>query len=767
MRTSQRTLLSAVAILVSLAPTVAASASNPSPVAAPTDTRAHVVFDDTHSAPLASLRPGAAATALLRPKMTLGDRTAIRPGSTSSQVSTTATAPADPEVLGFAQSGEVAGGAWRSDLRFDLLSTIAYFGINLNGDGSMVTSDSGYQTWRSSETTALIDTAHQSGDRVVLTVKAFGSTGIQTIVGSEVNRQSAIRNILGELQGRGGDGVNVDFEGSTPTVQPADFVTFVSELQYALRAAVPAQSYLTVDTYASAALGGEMWDLQALRPYVDAFDVMAYDIHNTGSANAGPVAPLNGDTFSDTSIVADYLAVIPPQQIILGVPYYGYKWNVTTPSEGAPTTGGASADTYSAVTADLACASMLTEHFDATYDTPWATWFSPATADPCGGNHNSWRELFYDNAQSLGGKYDLVNARGLRGIGIWALGYDSGHTELWSEIQTKFSVQHSPGGVATPSGPPDSLGGGPLGGRPYPVSSNSGQNDVFWRGQDGGIWHSWRSSGAWSGSLPMADGIIASDPHPVSWGGGRIDLFWRGQDGQLWHQCDCGGAWRPVESLGDGPLASDPVPVSWGSGRLDVFWKGADGNLWHTGYNGVSWTAPQMIGAGPLGSDPQPVSWGPGHLDVFWHGLNGGIWHTYSADGVTWSGAKSLGYGPMSNAPTAVSSQVGVVDLFWRGNNGQLWHAFYSNGWHGPESLGGVNVGQPSAVSRLTGAIDVFWTGTGGSLDHKFYSGGWYGPFSMGDGPLGGSPFASTWGGGHIDVFWKGADGGLWHAGLG
>jgi spore germination protein YaaH len=765
MTTARRAAVTAT-LLVLVAPSLGGRAAGVSAAGATVETRAHVLFDDTRRPPLSSLVPGAPAGALLNPKIVLSDRTPIRPGSATARTPATFSAPRDPEVLGFAQSGEVASGAWLSDLKFNLLSTIAYFGVNLNGDGSMVTSDSGYQTWRSSQTTALIDTAHQSGDRVVLTVKTFDSNAIESIVGSEGNRQNAIQHIVAELQGRGGDGVNVDFEGSTPTVNPADVVAFMSELQYALRSAVSAQSYLTIDTYASAGLGGEMWNLPALTPYVDAFDVMAYDIYSTGSANAGPVAPLNGNTYSDTNVVADFLRVVPAQQIILGVPYYGYKWNVTAPTEGAATTGGAGADTYSAVISDFSCATQLTQYFDSTYATPWATWWSAASGDPCGGNHNSWRELFYDNATSLGAKYDLVNAKGLRGIGIWALGYDSGHTELWNEIQAKFSVQHSPGGVANLGVPLESLGGAPLGSRPYPVSSSSNQNDVFWRGLDGGIWHTWRASGAWSGPLPMTDGITASDPHPISWGGGRIDLFWRGQDGQLWHQCDCSGAWGSPSSLGDGPLASDPIPVTWGAGRLDVFWKGADGNLWHTGFNGTSWGPAQMIGSGPLGSDPHPVSWGPGSLDVFWHGLDGGIWHTYSSDGATWSGAQSLGDGPMAAAPTPVSSQPGVIDLFWQGNNGQLWHAFYSNGWHGPESLGGFNVGQPSAVSRLTGAIEVFWKDAGGNLDQKFYSGGWYGPLSLGDGPLGGSPYTSTWGDGHVDAFWGGADGSLWHIGL-
>ena len=64
---------------------------------------------------------------------------------------------------------------------------------------------------------------------------------------------------------------------------------------------------------------------------------------------------------------------------------------------------------------------------------------SPASGDPCGANHNSWREVYYDDAQSLGLKYGLVNASQLRGAGIWALGYDGASRDLWNVLSAKFA----------------------------------------------------------------------------------------------------------------------------------------------------------------------------------------------------------------------------------------------------------------------------------------------------------------------------------------
>ena len=47
-----------------------------------------------------------------------------------------------------------------------------------------------------------------------------------------------------------------------------------------------------------------------------------------------------------------------------------------------------------------------------------------------------------DSARSLGVKYDFVKSQDLAGVGIWALGFDSGKSELWSVLQEKFDVKN-------------------------------------------------------------------------------------------------------------------------------------------------------------------------------------------------------------------------------------------------------------------------------------------------------------------------------------
>jgi len=51
-----------------------------------------------------------------------------------------------------------------------------------------------------------------------------------------------------------------------------------------------------------------------------------------------------------------------------------------------------------------------------------------------------WNQIWYDDSISLGLKYDFAINKNLKGIGIWALGYDDGRTELWNLIEKKFTT---------------------------------------------------------------------------------------------------------------------------------------------------------------------------------------------------------------------------------------------------------------------------------------------------------------------------------------
>jgi GH18 family chitinase len=342
------------------------------------------------------------------------------------------------DVFGFAPYWALPN--W-TEWQLGRLTTVAYFGITLNGSGGIV-SDSGLTGWQSSQMSSLVTAAHQHGDRVLVTIKAFDNATINSIDSNAGNRQNAINTAISLVKQRGLDGVTVDFEGSAtsqyPTLQ-GDFSNFVAALASQLHTAV-AGSELAVATYAgSASTSSGFMDIGALGHAADALFIMAYDMafgNTPGHASAN--APLHGWTYDDALSVQQYVAKAPASKVILGVPYYGYKWCTLTTTANAQINtapsgcGSAGVDTYSSMFDDFTCSCIanLQYNWDGTASSPWASWFSASLG--------SNRELYYEDVASLGAKYDLVNSYGIRGAGIWALGYDTGHTELWDLIAHKF-----------------------------------------------------------------------------------------------------------------------------------------------------------------------------------------------------------------------------------------------------------------------------------------------------------------------------------------
>lgn len=198
-----------------------------------------------------------------------------------------------------------------------------------------------------------------------------------------------------------------------------------------------------------------------------------------------------------------------------------------------------------------------------------------------------------------------------------------------------------------------------------------GQNEwvtvsFLWEPPAGPTWHDWAPRGA------PAVGLV-SGVDSASWAPGRLDVFGRGGDNALWHTW-FDGSWHSWESLG-GVLSDKPGAISWSPGRLDVFVRGADSNLWHKWYDGT-WHAYELLGRPPGGltSGVDVASWAPGRLDVFTRGADNALWHVWYAGG--WSVWESLG-GGLAGDPGAVSQANGSLDVFVPGTDSQAWQKSY------------------------------------------------------------------------------------------
>ena len=360
----------------------------------------------------------------------------------ASSRTTSATAGLRREVLGFLPYWSLGS----RDLRLDYstLSTIAYFAVGAGPDGHLQTRDPdgtssvGWAGWTSRAMTAVIDAAHHHGTRVVLTVERFAWTSGQAadtikLLSSSTLRARLAAEIAKAVHDRGADGVNLDFE-PIPTGQAADYVAFVRQLRADLNAR-RAGYELTFDATGSI----DSYDIAGLTApgAADAVMIMGYDYRGAGSAVAGSIDPLGGPTYDLTDTVDAYLARTTASKIILGIPYYGRAWSTSGSGLHAPTLAPSSHDGYSASATYAQAVALAAAHgrrYDGLEQSAWTAY----SATPCSGCPKVTRELYYDDAASLGQRYDMINRKGLRGAGIWALGYDGTRPELAAELRAKF-----------------------------------------------------------------------------------------------------------------------------------------------------------------------------------------------------------------------------------------------------------------------------------------------------------------------------------------
>lgn len=352
------------------------------------------------------------------------------------------------EVLGFLPYWMLTDAAL-AEMNYQLVSTVAYFSVgalstgNLDKGTSSVPS-TGWAGWTSSRMTNVIDRAHAAGGKVVLTVTmmAWNEASydrMRTLLNSSANTGRLVGQIVDAVRQRGADGVNLDFE-MVPTDLRARYTAFVRQLKTALVSA-GVGSHLTVSTTGGAASWATGYDVTALTASgaADALFVMGYDFHWSGSSRAGGVAPIDSPYVLDVSgALADYLEQAPASKLIWGVPYYGRGWSTTTNQLNAPTTGDSFAYYY---TGHLEEAATYGRLWDSVGKVPWYRYWDATKG--------SWVQVYYDDAASLGVKYDLVNRYGLAGTGMWTLLMDGERDELWRLLANKFVNDTSPpaGGI--------------------------------------------------------------------------------------------------------------------------------------------------------------------------------------------------------------------------------------------------------------------------------------------------------------------------------
>lgn len=322
------------------------------------------------------------------------------------------------------------------------VTDVGYFAVIFDGQGRLVERiDGGTETgYARLQSDSFTDWLSQQPDsrKIHITITGQSNEQIAQLVTSPVARQTFRQTVTQLLASYPFSGVQLDFEYSATASDQirAGYVQLVQELNQDINKMDP-NLELSVAAFGSAASKQSFWDIAGLAPNIDYLIIMSYDYHVRSSQVAGPVAPLFGKEtgrWQDdiTSNLRDFLQHIPPEKILLGIPFYGYEWQVSGQTPGSPTfpSSGATA-TYQRVQQLLAeRGSEIEEGWDSAALSPYIYYQE----------NGQNRIIYYDNPRSLSYKLDLVNQLGFGGIAIWALGYEGDQSELWRVIETKFTL---------------------------------------------------------------------------------------------------------------------------------------------------------------------------------------------------------------------------------------------------------------------------------------------------------------------------------------
>ena len=360
--------------------------------------------------------PGSASAAEIRPRIT-------------------GIAPLSHEVYGYLPY-------WRLDsgtvdrIRYDLVSTIAFFGLGIKRTGAIDTDWRGYKEYVGANAAAVTNAAHARGVRVVPTFQLFDSNDgvpkMTAFLGNVAAQDRFIAEALNLMAARKADGASIDFEPARAVNErAAAFVAFVGRFRTAMQARFPDATLVNATS-----AGANQEVIEGLVPVVDRQMLMAYNYRWSGSTVTGSIAPLENATRNVKLHVERMLQWAPAGSILLGVPYYGYDWPVTSnvPNATVQTDktryGPVRSITYRGVRRFLSDHPRVVRHYDSIEGSGYYPYWDR--------EHGTYRQVYFEEERSLAAKYDYVKAIGLAGVGLWTLDNDRGYMALWNVLRTKF-----------------------------------------------------------------------------------------------------------------------------------------------------------------------------------------------------------------------------------------------------------------------------------------------------------------------------------------
>ncbi len=266
---------------------------------------------------------------------------------------------------------------------------------------------------------SIADHIHNNNRKFILSLGGWGQTvGFVASTASYELRSTFISNIIDKIIAYGYDGVDIDWEHPQTVEQKNNLTYFIQELDSVLNNFDP--ELLITMAVPISNWAGQWYDFSNLRPYVDFFNAMTYDIHGSWSAHAGHNSPLYqsppGDADGSVETGINYLVNtrgLPENKVNMGIPFWGKKFNAS--SINGSFTGSVIDMHYSEILPLI--------------DNGWSYQWDNVAKCPYLVKEDQSKIITYDSPLSIQHKCEFAQNRNLGGVMVWALGYDDMNSE--------------------------------------------------------------------------------------------------------------------------------------------------------------------------------------------------------------------------------------------------------------------------------------------------------------------------------------------------
>jgi spore germination protein YaaH len=319
-------------------------------------------------------------------------------------------------VYGYAYKSDLTKSSMTKDLEREQITAVALHAAYPESNG-----DIGDFDVTTSTVADFVDKAHAHGVKVHLNIACFSSSDSKSVLKYHKNKMTS--QIMDLVDAGNLDGVCLDFENIPKEEYYRDLFATFSEILSEKLHEKNMELFIAVGNRP----GGDD-DPDRLAAAADGLFIMGYAYAGPWSSYAGPTAPLTTGgkwwaaystyLFDEESEKTWVAKGVDPKKLILGVPFYGYRWQTYGLGVKSQTVSG----TAKALTISYII-SKYGKEWDSYSQTPYYAWSS-------GGDYY---QVWYDDAESFALKFSAANAAGYGGIGMWKLPWAT--DDVWDEIK--------------------------------------------------------------------------------------------------------------------------------------------------------------------------------------------------------------------------------------------------------------------------------------------------------------------------------------------